>query len=72
MERRTFLGALLAGVGASFAASQAHALTALAPKAATESSAVPAPQFGVATPEDLENVKPEKTWWRRRWWRRRW
>jgi len=71
MQRRTFLTALLAGVGASIAASQAQALTALAPKPATESSAVPAPQFGVATPEDIENAKPEKTWYRRRWWWRR-
>jgi hypothetical protein len=70
MERRAFLTALFAGIGASFAASQAQALTGLAPKAAAGSNPAFAPEPGIATPEDLENAKVEKTWaggyWRHR------
>jgi hypothetical protein len=72
MERRTFVTALLAGLGATVVASQAQALSGLTPPA--QDGLSPArPQFGVATPEDLKNAKIEKSWWRRRWyWRRRW
>ncbi len=74
MERRAFLSALLGGIGVSFIASQAQALPRLAPpEAAGLDPAAPAPQFGVATPEDMKNAHIEKSWWRwrRRYWRRR-
>ncbi|NUJ80438.1 hypothetical protein HUN39_10450 [Methylocystis sp. FS] len=76
MERRTFITALLAGFGATVVVSQAQALSGLAP---LQDGMAPAqPEFGVATPEDMQNAKIEKSWWRRRWgwrrrrWRRRW
>ena len=77
MERRTFVTALLAGLGATVVASRAQALSGLAPP---QDGVTPAqrPEFGVATPEDMANAKIEKSWWRRRWgwrrpyWRRRW
>jgi hypothetical protein len=78
MERRTFITALLAGLGATVVVSQAQALPGLAP----QEGVTPArPELGVATPEDMENATIEKSWWRRRryWrrarrrrWRRRW
>ncbi|MGD9539320.1 hypothetical protein [Methylocystis sp.] len=81
MERRTFIAALIAGLGATFVATQAQALSGLAPLA--KNGMTPErPEFGVATPEDMEKAQIEKTWWRRwgwrRWgwrrpyWRRRW
>jgi hypothetical protein len=72
MQRRTFITALLAGFGATVVVSQSQALPGLTPPA--QDGLTPArPQSGVATPEDLENAKIEKSWWRRRWyWRRRW
>lgn len=72
MERRAFLSALLGGIGVSFVASQVQALPRLAPQEIMDPAA-PAPQFGVATPEDLEKTKVEKSYyrWRRRYWRRR-
>ena len=71
MERRTFITALIAGLGATLVASQAQALSGLAPPA--QIGTAPArPEFGVATPEDMEQAQIEKAWWRRRWgWRRR-
>lgn len=82
MERRTFITALLAGLGATLVASQAQALSGLAPT--VQNATPPArPAFGVATPQDMEQARIEKAWWRRwgwrRWgwrrpwgWRRRW
>lgn len=71
MERRIFITALIAGLGATFVASQAQALSGLMPPA--QDGMNPArPEFGVATPEDMAKAQIEKTWWRRRWgWRRR-
>lgn len=83
MERRTFVTTLLlAGLGVTLGSSHADALPGMQPLA---DDGLPAaqPQFGVATPEDMEKAKIEKAWWRRRWywrrpywrrpyWRRRW
>lgn len=70
MERREFLTALWAGLGASVVATQAQALTRLAPGPISASDSGLSPQIGVATPEDMENAKVEKTfgggYWRHR------
>ncbi|CCJ09042.1 hypothetical protein [Methylocystis sp. SC2] len=71
MERRTLITALLAGFGATVVVSQAQALSGLAP---LQDGMAPArPELGVATSEDMQNAKIEKSWWRRRrYWRRTW
>lgn len=73
MERRAFLKFILAGAGAAAVAEPARALTSIAPLAAPDAG--PAAESAVATAEDIENAKVEKTQWyyRRRVWRpRRW
>jgi hypothetical protein len=78
MERRSFLKCIFAGVGAATIAfaSPSRALTRVAPiEPVDEAPALP-PEAAVATPEDMERAKIEKTYWywrrRRRWHRRRW
>lgn len=74
MERRAFMKFFVAGAAAVLAAGPSQALTSVAPLDAPR-ALEPAPEAAVATPEDLEQARVEKTYWyyRRRVWRRpRW
>lgn len=71
MERRQFLTALCAGIGASAIASQAAALMRIAPNVAVGADPGLSPRAGVATPEDLERAKVEKAFGRGYWRHRR-
>jgi hypothetical protein len=76
MERRSFLKCIFAGaVAAAIAfASPSRALTRVAPIEPVDEALTP--EAAVATPEDMERAKIEKTYWywrrRRRWHRRYW
>lgn len=76
MERRAFLKFLCAGIGAAavVASSPSKALTRLAPLGVPDDDPAMTPEAAVATPEDMERAKVEKSYWgwRRRRWRRGW
>ena len=78
MERRSFLKCIFAGAGAAVIAfaSPSRALTRVMPIEPVDEAPVLTPEAAVATPEDMERAKIEKTYWywrrRRRWHRRYW
>ena len=78
MERRLFLKCIFAGAGAAAIAFAlpSRALTRVAPIEPVDEAPVLTPEAAVATPEDMERAKIEKTYWywrrRRRWHRRYW
>ncbi len=68
MERRAFLQLLCLGMGMASASTAAKALTLAEPLTAPDSNRGPAPQQGVATPEDMDHAPVEKAYyghWRR-------
>jgi hypothetical protein len=78
MERRSFLKCIFAGAGVAAIAfaSPSRALTRVTPIEPVDEAPVLTPEAAVATPEDMERAKIEKTYWywrrRRRWHRRYW
>jgi hypothetical protein len=68
MERRGFLRLLCVGMGMVSATAATKALTFVETPTARDSNQGPAPEPAVATPEDMDRARVEKTYyghWRR-------